>query len=218
MLNAFDELGSVVDFGGGHGSELEVDEGLHVGGLNLNNDKDEDDDKECLDHEWATSDKLLDFIGKELWHEMEHIAKKHQKGDSLVGSTPLQEYLRLEFGENLVKNLLGNAKRRSTEEHPKGCYEVEGDQTTNDGHKPVSRQIRVFLAGQICQWTEHSTEGVPNLIQTQQESMETTPQDEIKGSSMPKSAQQHRHQEVEVLAELAMTIATKGNIEVILEP
>ena len=158
MLNAFDELGSVVDFGGGHGSELEIDERLHVRGLDLDDDKDEDDDEKRLDHEWATSDKLFGLIGEELWHEVEYIAKKHQKGNSLVRSAPLQKYLRLKFGENLVEHLLGNAKRRSTEKYPKSCYEVECDQATNDGHEPVLRRVGILLAGQISQWTKHRTE------------------------------------------------------------
>ena len=192
--------------------------GLILKWINLNNDKDEDDDKECLDHEWATSDKLLGFIGKELWHEMEHIAKKHQKGDRLVGSTPLQEYLRLEFGENLVKNLLGNAKRRSTEEHPQGCNEVEGDETSHEDNEPVLRRVGVFLAGQIRERTKYRTEGVPHLVETEEKSMNATPEDEVEGCSVPETTQQHRHQKVEILAQLAVTVTTKGDIEIVLEP
>ena len=48
--------------------------------------------------------------------------------------------------------------------------------------------------------------------------MNASPENEVEGGSVPKSTQQHRHQEVDVLAEFAMAIATKRNIEVVLEP
>ena len=48
--------------------------------------------------------------------------------------------------------------------------------------------------------------------------MKASPKDEVEGSSVPKTAQQHRHQEIEVLAELAVAITTKRNIEVVLQP
>ena len=62
LLDALDELGSVVDVGGGHKLELEVDERLHIRRLDLNNDKNKDDDEECLDHKRATGDEFLGLI------------------------------------------------------------------------------------------------------------------------------------------------------------
>lgn len=59
---------------------------------------------------------------------------------------------------------------------------------------------------------------MPDFVETQKKSMNPSPKDEVKRCSMPKTTQKHRHEKVEILAELAMTIATKRNIEIIFEP
>ena len=200
------------------GSELEVDEWLNVGRLDLDDDKSHDDDEKCFDEKRALSDIGLHLFGEELWHEMQHITQQHQQGNRLVGGTPLKENLRFKLEEYLMEHLFGNAKRRSTEEHPQGCNEVEGDETSHEDNEPVLRRVGVFLAGQIRERTKYRTEGVPHLVETEEKSMNATPEDEVEGCSVPETTQQHRHQKVEVLAQLAVTVATEGDIEIVLEP
>ena len=117
--------------------ELEVDEGLHVGRLDLNDYEDEDDDEERLYNKWTTGDEVFHLICEELGHEMQYIAQKHEQGHYLVGGAPLKEYLRLELEEYLMEHLFGDAEGGGTEEHPAGGNEVEGDKTSDKDHNPV---------------------------------------------------------------------------------
>ena len=75
-----------------------------------------------------------------------------------------------------------------------------------------------MLARQIGKRTDGGENGVPYLVETEEESVDATPKDEIERGSMPESTQEHRHEEVEVLTELTVTVTTQGDIEVILEP
>ena len=111
--------------------ELEIDEGLDIGGLDLDDHPNEENDEECLDNQRTASDERLGLVGEELRREMEHIAQEHQEGNSLVGGTPLEENLGLKLEPNLMEDLLSNAEGRSTEEYPQGSDKVEGQQTTD---------------------------------------------------------------------------------------
>lgn len=75
-----------------------------------------------------------------------------------------------------------------------------------------------MLARQVGERTEHTAKGVPHLVETQEHTVDAAPENEVEGSSMPKTAEKHGHEEVEVLTELAVTVAAKGDVEVVLEP
>ena len=197
---------------------MEVNEGLHVGGFDLDDNPDEEDDEECLDDERTARNEFLCLFGEELWHEMEQIAQEHQEGNGFVRGTPLQEYLRLELAEYLMEDLLCDAERRGTEEHPTSCHHVEGDYTTHQRHQPILLGSLIMLTGQIGQRTEEGTEAVPHLVETKEHTVNTSPEDKVKGGTMPKTSKEHGQEKVEVLTELAVTVASKGDVEVVLEP
>ena len=111
-----------------------------------------------------------------------------------------------------MEDLFGYAKGGGTEQHPAGSNHMEGDQAPHKDYKPILRGMGILLAGQICERTQEGAQGVPYLIETQEDAMKTAPQDEVEGGSMPESTQEHRHKEVEVLTELAMTIASEGDV------
>ena len=200
------------------GSELEVDEGLYVGGLDLNDDKDQNDDEECLDNEGTTGDETLCLVGEVFRHEMEHVAQKHEESHRFVGGAPLHEYLGLELVEYLMEHLFGDAEGRSTEEHPTSGNQVEGDDASQQRHEPVLLGSGVMLAGQVCQRAEERAEAVPYLVETEEDTVNTAPEDEVEGSTVPKTSEEHGHEEVEVLTELAVTVTSKGDVEIVLEP
>lgn len=125
--------------------ELEIDERLHIAGLDLDDYPNENDDEERLDHQRATSHKVSCFGREGLWHEVERITHKNQKSDGLVGSTPLKEYLWLELINNLVEHLLCNAKGGSTEEYPQGGNKMEGDKTAYQPKHWTSPAIGILL-------------------------------------------------------------------------
>ena len=75
-----------------------------------------------------------------------------------------------------------------------------------------------MLAGQVCQRAEERAEAVPYLVETKEHTVNATPEDEVEGCSVPETTQQHRHQKVEILAQLAVTVTNEGDLEIILEP
>lgn len=48
--------------------------------------------------------------------------------------------------------------------------------------------------------------------------MNAAPKDEVERGTMPKTAQEHGHEQIEVLTDFAMPIAAKRDIQIILEP
>ena len=75
-----------------------------------------------------------------------------------------------------------------------------------------------MLARQIGKRTDGGEDGVPYLVETEEESVDATPKDEIERGSMPESTQEHRHEEIEVLTDFSVAIASKRDVEVVLEP
>ena len=63
---------------------MEIDEGLHVAGFDLDDNEDNGDDEECLDDEGAFRHHVLHAFGERLRHEVEKVAEQHQRGDSGV--------------------------------------------------------------------------------------------------------------------------------------
>lgn len=200
------------------GLELEVDEGLHVARLNLDDDEDDEDDEEGFDQKWTLGDECLGLLGQGLGHEVEQIAEEHKCTNCLVGSAPLEEYLRFKLVEYLMEHLLGNPEGGGTEEHPTGGNEVESNHPTYQPTHWAFFSLRIVLAGKTRKRTEYGTEGVPDFIETEEHAVDAAPEDEVEGRAMPKTAEKHGHEEVEILTELAVTVAAKGDVEVVLEP
>ena len=48
--------------------------------------------------------------------------------------------------------------------------------------------------------------------------MYATPEDEVEGSTMPEATEEHGHEEIKVLAEFAVTVASHGDVKIVLEP
>ena len=117
-----------------------------------------------------------------------------------------------------MEDLLGDAERLGTEEHPAGGDEVEGDDAAHDGNKPILLGGGMMFARQIGQRAEHPTEEVPDFVEAKKHAVDAAPQDEVEGGSVPKATEKHGHEQVEVLTELAVTVAAQGDVEVVLEP
>ena len=149
---------------------------------------------------------------------MEGESQQHEEGDGLVGGAPLQEDLRLELVEYLMEDLFGDAEGGGTEEDPAGCYEVEGEDAAYELHGSVRSGRGVFLAGQIGERAERRRDGMPHLVDAEEDAMDGAPEDEVEGCAVPKSSQQHGGEQVDVLPEFAVAVAAKRDIEVVLEP
>ena len=149
---------------------------------------------------------------------MKDVTKQHQEGDRLVRGTPLEEYLWFELMPNLMEDLLSNAKGWSTEQHPKRSHKVEGDETAHQPKQWMSLTLRILFRRQIGQRTKQRADGMPNLVDAEEQTMEATPKDEIERGTVPESTKEHGHEQVEVLAELAVTVSSHGDVEVVLEP
>ena len=199
-------------------SELEINEGLYVARFDLDDHPNEEDDEKGFDEERALGDERLCLVGEGFGHEVEHVAKQHEGTDGFVGGAPLEENLRLELMENLHEDLLGNAKGGSTEKHPTSGYEVEGDDAAHQPTRWAFFSLRIVLAGKARKRAEFGTERVPDFVEAKEDAVDASPKDEVEGCPMPKTTQEHGHEEVEVLAELAVTVAAKGDVEVVLEP
>ena len=214
----FRQAGGVQPPSGAGRSELEVDEGLHVAGLDLDDHPDEEDDEQGLDEEGAVGDERLGLVGEGGGQEVEQIAQKHERGDGLVGGEPLEQDLRLEMLAYLLKHLLGNAEGGGTEEHPEGCDEVEGEEPADEGDEAVFGWMGLVLGGEVAQRAEEGAEGVPDFVEAQQQPVNAAPQDEVERGPVPQPAKEHGGEQVEVLPELAVAVAAQRDVEVVLEP
>ena len=152
---------------------------------------------------------------------MEQVAQKHEDADGFVGCAPLQEYLWLKLVEYLVEYLLGDVEGWSAEEYPACCYEMEGEEAAEDDNGvgvPGAWCGWFALAGQIADGAEDGADGLPYLVDTEEEPVQSAPEDEVEGGSVPKSAKEHRHEQIEVLAKFAVAVASKADVEVVFEP
>ena len=98
---------------------------------------------------------------------------------------------------------------------------MEGDDGANDADGARGWCLFddwIFLAWHVCEWAVFATKHMPYLVEAEEESMKRTPKDEVERGSMPESSKHHGHEEVEVLAHFAMTIAAKTDVEVVPEP
>ncbi len=123
---------------------------------------------------------------------MEHIAEEHEGGYCPVGFCPLHEHLGLELGENLSEHLIGYAEALGTEEHPACCHEMEGDEGGEGCEKKegectvmvyviVHRLLAWHVGEGACCWTD----AVPDLVDAEEEAMQSSPEDEVEGCAVP---------------------------------
>lgn len=188
-------------------SELEVDEGLDIGGLDLDDKPNEGYDEESLDEEGKADNEGTGHAREGFGQPVEQIAEEHKESHSFVRSTPLEEYLWLELTPYLMKHFLGDSEGGGAEEHPQGCDEVEGDETTDQPTQGTLLRLRIVPVGQAGEGTEDGTDGVPNLVEAEEHAVDAAPKNEVERGSMPQTTEEHGDEEIEVLAELAMPVA-----------
>lgn len=117
---------SEIDFS----SELEINEWLDIGGLDLDDYPRHDDDEERLEREWQNGDNATRHIAPALREEMKYIAEEHENGYSGIACHPLDEDHRLEVGEYLMEHCHGCVVGLGTEWYPNGGYKMEGEDTS----------------------------------------------------------------------------------------
>jgi hypothetical protein len=109
----------------------------------------------------------------------------------------------MEMEQDLIDDFFGAFKAGGPKENPTEAHEVEGKQNAYELEVP-----RIFP----CKLLFHE------LIYAQGRTMKRSPDDKVQGSPMPKAAQKHGQEEIQILSELSFPITAQRNVQIVFEP
>ena len=178
---------------------MEINERLNVAGFNLYNDiynsGDEQGTNEDIGHGETCHDMLLPTVGEIMTDE----AESHKTEYPWVSADDLPQQFGMEVRGNLTNHRGACLHVAAAEENPAQAHEVESDDNGNDASPPGAVVVPVMV--------EHILR--EELMTTECQAVERTPEYEVPRSTMPQTTEQHRNEEVEIHPQLTLTIASE---------
>ena len=177
--------------------KLEIDEGLDLGTLHLDNQIYYNDHEEGFSYEGKPGNESYALALPTIRHKMQGIAQEHEGKNKGITCNELWKNLRREMASYLRYHVDTGREINVTEEYPAETHEVEGYQHSKES-LPAVTFIGLFPAQQTA----------IGLMERQRHTVHHTPTDEIPGGSVPQTTQKHGNDEGDVLANLSLAITT----------
>jgi len=189
-------------------SELEVDEGLYVARLDLNDEVDDDNQERCSCYHPTPLEPAYHAVLPRCRYGMGEECQEYHHEDILVGYEDVGQHLRIELREELGQHESHALEVGTTEEKPREADKVEGQEYG----KESSDSCRMVLAVVVQDGLREE------LMDVDQCPVERSPDDEVKACAVPQSAQRHRHHLVEVHAHLSFAASAERDVDIVAYP
>ena len=116
----------------------------------------------------------------------------------------------MELCGDLLEDAKGGLHVVGSEENPAETDDVEGDQYAHDAAK------RGHFAARGLEETWEKAHAC--FVDGESCTVQCAPKDEAKGGTVPKSAEEHGDEEVDVLSDSPLAIAAQGDVQIVFEP
>lgn len=180
--------------------ELEIYKRLYLRRLNLHHKPHNKGNKQKLQKKRCCGDEALEKTINSRGHKVKQIAQYQEQEDGQIAGNDLRNKRGGEEEKDLMENQPDTLHGVGSKEQPTEDYEVEskegGGESAPEGH---------FAAKDLALRDQRE----PEFMESQRQSMETTPKNKAQGSSMPKSPEQHGNQQVQIGAQSALTVASE---------
>ena len=188
---------------------MKINKRNHAGTFHLYDHKDRQKQVQGLKQHGGVRHYTLHLPINVLGYEMKQVACSHEDRNTRIADDELRENLRMKISEDPHQHIPPDLYRISPKKDPAQTYQMK-----RQNHTEHSTKQRHLFSHRLeaAEMPHHKH------MHSQRNTMQGTPQNKTHRSAVPQTAQQHRHNQMDIGAKLSLTVSAHRDIQVIFQP